>query len=85
MHKKKRTSFPGQGKMLTWKQFYNKNKSWIHTIPLTKAQAFGTKATPRYEIPYEKLEDLKKLGRIIICTYKDTPIRVKVQPKPTKD
>ena len=71
-------------KSTSWKTFQSRNRNLIHTVPLTKTQTLGTKSTPRYEMPYQKLEDLKKLGRIIICTYKDTPVRVKVQPKPEK-
>lgn len=53
-------------KKLSWPDFYKINRNMIHSVPLTEAQAFGTKNTPRYKIPYEKLEDLKKLGRIVI-------------------
>jgi len=83
-HKKKVGSSIGKGTMIQWKDFYPKRKNWIHIVPLTKTQAFGTKNTPKYKIPYEKLGDLKKLGRIIICTYNNTPVRVKVQVKPAE-
>ena len=58
--------------------------SLIYLVPLTKSQAFGSKVTKRYQMPYKKLEELKKLGRIIVCTYNNTPIRVRVAPKPVK-
>jgi len=83
-HKPKINAAHKKIKKLSWHDFYIKNRNLMHIIPLTQEQAFGTKANKRYEMPYEKLEDLKKLGRIIVCTYKDIPIRVKVQPKPKK-
>jgi len=71
-------------KQLSWHDFYMKNRNIIHVVPLTKIQTFGTKTTKPYEMPYKKFEDLKKLGRIVICTYNGKPVRVKVQPKPKK-
>jgi len=83
-HQQKINTSLKKSKALSWHDFYMKNKNFIHIVSLTKEQAFGTKTSPRYAIPYEKFEDLKKLGRIIVCTYKDSPIPVKILPKPEK-
>jgi len=83
-HQSKVTINSGKAKSTSWEKFLSRNRNMIHTIPLTKVQVFGTKSTPPYELPYQKLEDLKKLGRIIICTYNNVPVRIKVAPKPVK-
>jgi len=83
-HKTKVTLASGTAKVLNWDKFYAQNQSLLHRVSLNKAQALGNKGKDRYIMPYEKLEDLKKLGRIIICTYNNTPVKIKVQPKPVE-
>jgi len=74
----------GKAIPISWPKFQSKHKSFIHTVSLTKAQAQGTKASKQYIMSYKQYEDLQKLGRIVICTYNNTPVKIRIEKKPTK-
>lgn len=60
------------GKFRFWPDFLAKNRSWLTTYEVTLDQAKGLKP-----IPEEKIEELAKINRTVIATYRRNPISVR--------
>ena len=58
-------------KVLTFPDFYLKNRSWIMTYEVTIEQAFG-----KEPFDEKKLEWLQRCGRVVVATFKKGPITV---------
>ena len=59
------------GKLVTWRDFYAKNGSWIRLLPVTLAQATG-----QDPLKAEYLESLKRSGLLVVAVCQGGPISV---------
>lgn len=69
--KDKIASGPGQLKILNWKPFLKKNHGWLHTYPISKEQAKGTK-----KITPAAIKAYKSIGKLVVATYNGNPVSV---------
>ena len=69
--KNKIASTPGRNKIITWKPFLQKNHGWIHTYPISKEQARGTK-----KISPAAIKAYKTMGKLVVATHNGNPISV---------
>ena len=60
------------GKLISWQQFFARNRGWIHTHSVSIAQARGEVA-----IPPEQVDTYKRLGRVVVAVCHNGPISVK--------
>lgn len=75
----KRINGARKGKLLSWKDFHAKNRSWIRLYPVSITQATGE--TPLTE---EAIASLKRTGVLAVATCKGGPISVKLTTEPKK-
>lgn len=68
------------GKLLSWKEFHAKNRSWIRLYPITINQATGE--TPLRD---EALTALRRTGVLTVATCKGGPISVKLSENESKE
>ena len=59
------------GKLVTWRDFYAKNGSWIRLLPVTLAQATG-----QDPLKEEYLDALKRSGLLVVAVCQGGPISV---------
>ena len=69
--KSKIVSSPGKLKLVKWHTFLRNNHGWIHTLPVTEAQARGTE-----KVKQETIKAYKTMGKVVIAIYKDYPVSV---------
>jgi len=59
------------GKISDWKQFFLKNKGWIHLHPVTMAQARGESV-----LKPDVIKAYQSMGKMVVATYQNNPISV---------
>lgn len=69
-HLKSKIVSQPKGKISDWKQFFYKNRGWIHLHPVTIAQARGSQIKP------ELIKAYQSMGKMVIATYQKNPISV---------
>ena len=62
-----------KGKLVTWRDFYAKNSSWIRLLPVSVEQATGE--DPLSE---DYMESLKRTGLLVVATCQGGPISVRL-------
>ena len=68
---KSRVSVKPIGKFLIWPPFLKRNRNWIWTYEITRAQAKG-----KEPLPEARIAEFAKLGRVVVATNNGNPIAV---------
>lgn len=66
-----RVGFKPGSKIMSWSDFYAKNRGWITTVEVSRTQAEGNLA-----LPDETQKYLAKCGNLVVATYLGGPISV---------
>jgi hypothetical protein len=66
-----RVGFKPGSKILSWVDFYAKNRGWITTVEVSRTQAEGNLA-----LPEETQKQMAKCGNLVVATYQGGPISV---------
>jgi hypothetical protein len=70
---KTRVNGQRKGKLVSWRDFYAKNASWIRLLPVTLEQATG-----QNPLSEEYLESLKRAGLLVVAICQGGPISVRL-------
>ena len=70
-HHKGKILFKPNGRYLAWDKFYQKNAGWIHPYEVKMAHAKGLE-----HFDPKVIEAYRRMGKVIIATYKGSPITV---------
>ena len=65
-----------KGKLVSWQDFYAKNRSWIRLLPITLDQATG-----RSPLTEDYLSSLKRTGLLVVAVCEGGPISVRLPEK----
>ncbi len=68
-----------EGAFQVWPKFYRKNQGWIYTLNVTLDEAKGLKP-----IDSARMDQLKKLGKVVVTVYKHNPISM-LKPRKEED
>ncbi|GAA5495247.1 hypothetical protein Rhal01_01422 [Rubritalea halochordaticola] len=68
---KSKISKKPEGEFVKWSSFYKSNYGWLQLLEVSYEQARGLKP-----IDKDKIENLKRQGKMIIAVYKKNPITV---------
>ena len=66
-----RVGFKPGAKILSWVDFYARNRGWITTVEVSRTQAEGNLA-----LPEETQKQMAKGGNLVVATYQGGPISV---------
>jgi len=66
-----RLKFESGAKIVTWPEFFRRNRGWVTTLEVTREQAEGAKAFPE-----TTLKALEKSPRVVVATLGGGPISV---------
>ena len=73
---KSRVDSERRGKLVSWRDFYARNASWIRLLPVTLDQATG-----RVPLTEEYLSSLKRIGLLVVAVCEGGPISVRLPEK----
>ncbi len=73
---KSRIDSERRGKLVSWQDFYAKNRSWIRLLPVTLDQATG-----RSPLTEDYLSSLKRTGLLVVAVCEGGPISVRLPEK----
>ena len=61
-----------KGRLLSWSDFYNRNRGWLRQQPVTVSHARGDEV-----LPEESLKHISTLSQIVVATCHNGPISMK--------
>ncbi len=73
---KARVDSDRRGKLVSWRDFYAKNTSWIRLLPVTLDQATG-----RVPLTEDYLSSLKRTGLLVVAVCEGGPISIRLPEK----
>lgn len=68
------------GKLQTWSEFYRRNSGWLHSQPVTMAEASGKTCFSQGCV-----EAFRRTGRVVVATLRAGPISVAKKAVPAMD